>query len=285
MMTLLLTIALAAAQQPAVSNGTVQPRAVSGGLQQEIRTLVAQQKEPLWIGYAVATQRGDHQMCCWNSDNTGGSCCTGCRLEPGSSNAVTFSGRFDGSVQIEPGDVAFVLFRYEQGAVTRIRTFSESCPLDAGGRTIHWLTGVRPADSVAYLATFLGAGATNRIVDSALAALAMHQDNAALDRLVAAAREGTTPHLRGQALFWLAQRAGDKAVGVISEAIARDPETDVKKRAVFALSQLPKNEGVPRLIDVARTNSNPAVRKQAIFWLGQSRDPRALAFFQEILFK
>jgi HEAT repeat protein len=57
----------------------------------------------------------------------------------------------------------------------------------------------------------------------------------------------------------------------------------VKKKAVFALSQLPKSEGVPLLIQVARTNANPAVRKQAMFWLGQSRDPRALDYFAEVL--
>jgi HEAT repeat protein len=62
-----------------------------------------------------------------------------------------------------------------------------------------------------------------------------------------------------------------------------DPETAVKKKAVFALSQLPKDEGVPLLIDLARKNANPAVRKQAMFWLGQSEDPRALAFFAEVL--
>ena len=39
----------------------------------------------------------------------------------------------------------------------------------------------------------------------------------------------------------------------------------------------------PEMIDVARKNQNPAVRKQAIFWLGQSRDPRALEFFTELL--
>jgi HEAT repeat protein len=59
----------------------------------------------------------------------------------------------------------------------------------------------------------------------------------------------------------------------------------VKKRAVFALSQLPKDEGVPLLISVARTNRNPVVRKQAMFWLGQSNDPRALEFFEQILGK
>ena len=88
--------------------------------------------------------------------------------------------------------------------------------------------------------------------------------------------------MRGTALFWVAQRAGDKAVGTLTLAL-EDPETEVRKKAVFALSQLPKDEGVPKLIDVARNHRDAAVRKQAMFWLGQSRDPRALAFFETIL--
>jgi len=39
------------------------------------------------------------------------------------------------------------------------------------------------------------------------------------------------------------------------------------------------------LIQVARTNKNPEVRKQAMFWLGQSKDPRAVKFFEDILTK
>ena len=35
--------------------------------------------------------------------------------------------------------------------VDRVRVFSEDCELDAGGREITWLNGVRPADSVALL--------------------------------------------------------------------------------------------------------------------------------------
>jgi HEAT repeat protein len=70
---------------------------------------------------------------------------------------------------------------------------------------------------------------------------------------------------------------------MLTDAIEKDPDTQVKKHAVFALSQLPKEEGVPLLIDVARKNRNPVVRKQAMFWLGQSNDPRALQFFEEVL--
>ena len=93
-----------------------------------------------------------------------------------------------------------------------------------------------------------------------------------------------SPRIRGEALFWLAQRAGQKiAESAINDAIANDPETEVKKKAVFALTQMPSGAGVPLLIQVARTNRNPEVRKQAIFWLGQSKDERALAFIEEVL--
>ena len=57
----------------------------------------------------------------------------------------------------------------------------------------------------------------------------------------------------------------------------------MKKQAVFALSQLPRDEGIPLLIKLARSHTNPIVRKQAMFWLGQSNDPRALSFFEEVL--
>ena len=280
---LLLATGTPDARQPPVTNGRIESHAVTSALDREMRALAARQSEPVWIGYEVPAQSGEHSMCCWNGEGRG-DCCTGCRLEPGVSTPVSLT-RQPSAIALESGDGFFVLYRFEKGEINRIRMVSQDCPLDTGGRTLHWLTGVREDDSVAFLATVTAAGSPNRLVDSALSALAMHRNDAALERLLAAARSGTTTHLRGQALFWLAHRAGEQAVGAISDAIANDPETEVKRRAVFALSQLPKSEGVPLLIQVARTNTNPAVRKQAMFWLGQSRDPRALEFFQEILFK
>jgi hypothetical protein len=107
----------------------------------------------------------------------------------------------------------------------------------------------------------------------------------AVDVILSVARNDAEPHVRGQALFWLGQKAGSKAVEGITRAMENDPDTEVKEKAVFALSQLPKAEGVPLLIETARKNRNPEVRKKAMFWLGQSQDPRALAFFEEVLGK
>ena len=117
------------------------------------------------------------------------------------------------------------------------------------------------------------------------ATMALSQSPApgAIDTLIRMAKADSDPSVRGQALFWVAQKAGKKAAGAITDAIANDPETQVKERAVFALAQLPKDEGVPLLINVARSNRDPRVRERAMFWLGQSKDPRAVAFFEEVL--
>ena len=112
-----------------------------------------------------------------------------------------------------------------------------------------------------------------------------NSDPAAQDELIHMAKFDPEAKVRGQALFWIAQKAGKRASAALTDAIQNDPETDVKKRAVFALSQLPKDDSVPQLIHVADTNTNPAVRKEAFFWLGQSQDPRALAFLEQVLKK
>jgi HEAT repeat protein len=120
---------------------------------------------------------------------------------------------------------------------------------------------------------------------SAMFGLSQSSDEQSIPELVRFARQDASPKVRGEAIFWLAQKAGQRAAAEITATIENDPDTDVKKRAVFALSQLPKDEGIPLLIKVAKTNQNPAVRKQAMFWLGQSKDPRALDFFADILSK
>jgi HEAT repeat protein len=114
-------------------------------------------------------------------------------------------------------------------------------------------------------------------------ALSQLKDDAGVTPLISVAKTNADPGARSEAIFWLGQKAGAKAAGAITDRIDNDPNTDVKKKAVFSLSQLPPSEGVPLLINVARTNANREVRKQAMFWLGQSRDPRALAFFEEVL--
>jgi hypothetical protein len=110
-------------------------------------------------------------------------------------------------------------------------------------------------------------------------------DPAAIDDMIRMAKSDPDTSVRGQAIFWVGQKASRKAVALLKDTVENDPEVQVKKKAVFAISQLPKDEAVPELLHVAQTNPDPAVRKDAIFWLGQTHDPRALAYFEQILTK
>jgi HEAT repeat protein len=149
--------------------------------------------------------------------------------------------------------------------------------------TAFWLGSTRGERGVRLLTRMIAQDPSDTVREKAVFGLSVSKAPTALPTLIAAAKDDRSAHVRGQALFWLAQKAGRQATAIISNAITADPDTEVKKKAVFALSQLPKDEGVPKLIEVARTNRNPDVRKQAMFWLGQSKDPRAVRFFEEIL--
>jgi hypothetical protein len=125
---------------------------------------------------------------------------------------------------------------------------------------------------------------SRRILDQAIAGIAQDEDRAATDMLLALARTHRSTEVRKQSIFWLGQRAGEKATANLKEA-TNDPDDEVREMAVFSISQLPREQAVPELIQLARTHKSRVVREKALFWLGQSGDPRALDFIEEVLTK
>lgn len=159
-------------------------------------------------------------------------------------------------------------------------------PLSVRKRAAFWLGAARGREGFEILQSLAAAGGDDPAFRRELVfPISISKEPEAIDLLLRMAKSEESRDVRQQALFWVGQKAGAKAAALLSDVVANDPDTEIKKRAVFSLSQLPKDEGIPRLIQVARTNANPAVRKQAMFWLGQSGDPRALSFFEEILKK
>jgi hypothetical protein len=286
----MLAAAMPVAAQGRITNARTETRSAAQGLEREVRA-VAARSGASWIGYRVPMVAGPRQMCCFDTISDA-ACCGICRLESGGGVTMTTGDAVSrGSrITLEPPTEFLVLARVEGGALVRVRTFTPDCDVDAGNMPLVWLTDVKPDDSVAWLTSVMTVASQtteyhSRVAKPALAALAIHDSRAALTTLVKTAREDRDTKMRSDALFWLAQRAGQEAVATITDAIERDPEIEVKRKAVFALSQLPKDEGVPKLIEIARTHRNPEVRKQAFFWLGQSKDPRAIQLFEEILLK
>ena len=339
---ILLFASVLPAQQPKVSNTQfrVEPAGQSLGATVD---RVRHSNDRLWIGYEVPALPGLHLSSCsdWSdSPQTDDGCCGEYRLE----DEHGIHRNNDG-----PGDRnVYILFRIDKADLLKVRTVGAGCRLNAGGVDFAWITGVKPEESIAYLAGLVSQPSqSSRVPEGALLAISVHaapdatrsleqialsaasrhtreqaafwlgvqrghegflalknleakstepefreklafdfsqnSDPGAQDELIHMAKFDPEAKVRGQALFWIAQKAGKRANQALTDAIENDPETDVKKRAVFALSQLPKDDSVPQLIHVADTNANPAVRKEAFFWLGQSQDPRALAYLEQVL--
>jgi HEAT repeat protein len=194
------------------------------------------------------------------------------------------AGQGSGKNRIADGALAAMALHRDPAADGALeRLVGTSIPASVRSKVPFWLGHARGASGLAMLQRLIKDDPLPEVRKKAVFGISRSQEPGAVDLLVQQARTHADPAIRGEAIFWLAQKAGSKAAAAITERIEQDPETDVKKRAVFALSQLPPEDGVPRLLQLARTHSNPAVRKQAIFWLGQSKDPRALDFFAEVL--
>ena len=177
-------------------------------------------------------------------------------------------------------DPVRTVLEVQNGRVTKVRTY-------VGGRWRPASSGVTDLGNVSvrqatdYLLS-LAATADGSVARDAIMPATLADSVVIWPALMKIARdEGRPDGSRKQALFWVAQAAGDRVAGPAPER--KDEDSEIRKQAVFALSQRRNDEAVGALIQVARNNRDPEVRRTAMFWLGQRTDPRVIAFFDEIL--
>lgn len=196
---LLMSASVAAAQTPRLSNGRIEPHATTS-IARDLPALAATLTEPTWIGYTQPMIDGDRNMCDYWNDG---------RMITQSTDPI----------RLEPADFFFVMFRVEAKQITRVRTYSSNCPLDAGGKAVHWFNNVSVADSVNYMKTFMAPSATKKMHDSAVTVLALTEGDQPLTELLAIARNGSTSAVKGQALFWLGQTKDARALKFFEEIL------------------------------------------------------------------
>jgi len=173
-------------------------------------------------------------------------------------------------------DEILLIATLDGGKVTKLKMTEPNCPLKSGTRLVE---NVAPDASLDFLLEHVADDKKDRLV----AAIAMHDQPRVVPELIQLARNHRQTDVRRDAVFWLGQRAGDKAAAELERVIDEDPEDDVREHAVFAVSQLPRERAVPILVKLVKTHNRPAVRKRAMFWLAQTGDPRALDLIDEIL--
>jgi hypothetical protein len=266
-----------AEEAPRIENAKLETRAAGTNLDATIREIAGSAEKAEWVGYYVDQVAGERGVCCGHNWNDGN--CGTCRLEKenGATNGTT---RTDGNVKLEGTRQLVVLYRLEGRQVVKIRVASDDCALDAGGLAFVWLTGVKAAESVTLLATYVrgadfdGHG-EHGIGNGALTAIALHAD-ASADRafesfVTPEQREG----LRRQAAFWMGAARGQAGLTALQRMAKTDPSSDVRAHVAFALSVSHEAGALDEMIRMAHDDTSSHVRGQALFWLAQKAGKKA----------
>jgi hypothetical protein len=195
--------------------------------------------------------------------------------------SVNSSRRNEWEDDCEPGPVRIAL-DVESRRVTGVRSY-------VGGR---WrgsadrdLGAVSASEASAFLLNVAATAAEKPAKDAIFPATLAADVPDPWRALLSIAKDEDRPReVRQSALFWVSQAASDAATEGLQELV-EDDDSRVRESAVFALSQRPADESVPALIRLARTHRDSRVRRNAVFWLGQSKDARALSYFEEVLLR
>jgi len=273
---IIVCVASALAQQPKLQNTKLETISASPGLRQTIDPILQKQAGPLWIGYSIPVARKERTMCCFDSYDqfrNSGRCC-GCRLDNEKGNFI--SGNINSDCgPLEPANFAFVMLRAEAQKITRVRTFTPDCPLDAAGLPVYWLEQVNPTQSIDVLSQ-IADSAINEVIDrkrdiarQALHAIALHnvpEADAALKRYIAPSQP---ERMREGAALFLGIERGKTGFEILKSVVRQDQSDSFRKKALVAFAESDQPEAIPELIYLARNDSSSQVRSQALFWLAQ----------------
>ena len=98
---ILITITAAFAQQPSFENARMETRPVGASLESTMRTFIAAQSTPAWIGYSVPIVPGDRHVCGWDNSNR--------------------SNSQQQRMSLEGPSTLYVLYRVAQNSVEKVR--------------------------------------------------------------------------------------------------------------------------------------------------------------------
>jgi len=236
------------------TNANLQSQSAAAGLEPVFRALVSHQSEAAWIAWSVPAVRGPR---------------LGCEFVSGDGQVGA------GVVHLEPPDRAIVLFRVAANAVERIRLLSPDCEIDAGGVSVHWLTDVSPAQSIALLAGY--ANDRNLSENSAVAAIAIDADPAADAVLDGFAAPSQPEALRNRAMRWLGSVRGRHGLETLKNLLASETAPDVRRHAIAAIGASREPEAQPLILSTARGDRDPRVRAEAVSQLSRGRLPNLAA--------
>jgi HEAT repeat protein len=172
------------------------------------------------------------------------------------------------------------------GQILRDFAERESEDQELREQAIFWLGQNRSEENANYLKGLYGRVKQDALKDKIIFSLSQQRATGNAEWIMNIALDPKeSVEMRKQALFWAGQNGG---ASTESFAALYDKMTDaeIKEQLIFVLSQRGRDvKALEKLMDIAKTDKDKEMRSKAIFWLGQSRDPRAVKFLEDLITK
>jgi hypothetical protein len=167
------------------------------------------------------------------------------------------------------------------GEIVTVRS-CVACASRANTKSDVALGDVPPSDASHYLLrigrTLGGSSASDAVAAAAFA----DAGDIAPDLMTLVRDDDAALEARKSALFWLGQT--DTRTQDLVQVYPSLKPVALREHYTFVLSQRHDDDvAIDKLIDVAQHDTEVQVRKRAMFWLGQTKNSKAIKFFQSIL--
>lgn len=178
---------------------------------------------------------------------------------------------------------ALSLNKYSESkdALSKIALTSPNTRLQ--GEAVFWLAQHHKSEAEPVIQDILDSAKETKLKKKAVFALAQIKTDSSWSELTRLAESSKDQEVKLEAIFWLSQdQSRDPSAILLTLADGAQPRA-VQDKAVFALSQLKRELATPALIGLSKSATSRFVKKQVLFWLGQSNDPRALDYLEQLL--
>ena len=184
------------------------------------------------------------------------------------------------------------LFALSQQSAPRagqvLRDFAERETEDQELReqAIFWLGQKRSEDNATYLKGLYSRVKTDALREKIIFSLSQQRNFGNAEWIMKIALDPKESiEMRKQALFWAGQNGGASTESFAS-LYDKMTDSEIKEQLIFVLSQRGRDgKALEKLMDIAKTDKDKELRSKAVFWLGQSRDPRAAKFLEDLISK
>ena len=153
-------------------------------------------------------------------------------------------------------------------------------------QAIFWLGQKRSEENANYLKSLYARVKKDALKDKIIFSLSQQRSFGNAEWIMQIALDPKeSVELRKQALFWAGQNGG-ASTEAFASLYDKMTDSEIKEQLIFVLSQRGRDgKALEKLMDIAKNDKDKELRGKAVFWLGQSRDPRAAKFLEDLIAK